>query len=450
MSRQLTLARNAKRIGTRTASVAGLPVIAEDLAPKVVGSIGSDGHPENHSDRTWITRQLGDVADIWNGATPNTQVPAYWNGTIPFVTPTDVTETIGKYLDVTARSVTTEGLASCPARLLPVGTILVCSRATIGEIKIAATSLCTNQGFKALVCRGPAFNEFVYYLLLTLKPKMVERATGSTFLEIDRRQMASIEARFPPLAEQHAIARALSDVDGLIEAFDALIAKKRAIKRGNMQQLLTGTTRLPGFEGEWITQRLGDVFAVRVGTSKSRYIANAGRYVIVDMGSVGADGQLKSTKRTDYNGDFLTTGDLVMPKDDIGGGKIIGKVAYIDTDYAYVLGDHVYALHLAIDGCPKFFSYLINGHQTNTALRSKVGGSAQLGLSRKAVEEQEIPIPSVAEQHAIADVLSDMDAEIAALEQRLDKTRAVKQGMMQQLLTGRVRLVEPEVAATVP
>ena len=410
----------------------------------------SDDHPANRPDRTWTTRQLGDIADIWNGATPSTQVPAYWNGTIPFVTPTDVTETTGRYLDATRRSITAEGLASCPTRLLPVGTILVCSRATIGEIKIAATSLSTNQGFKALVCRGRTFNEFVYYLLLTLKPKMVERATGSTFLEIDRRQMASIEARFPPLAEQHAIARALSDVDGLIEALEALITKKRALKHGAMQQLLTGKTRLPGFKDKWVIKRLGDVFALRVGTSKSNHIAPGGRYVIVDMGSVDVDGRLNSTKRTDYNSDFLAKGDLVMPKDDIGGGKIIGKVAYINTDCVYVLGDHVYALHLATDGCPKFFSYLINCHQTNTKLRSKVGGSAQLGLSRKAVEEQEVPIPPVAEQRAIATVLTDMDAEVAALEQRLGKTRAVKQGMMQQLLTGRVRLVEPEVATTAP
>ncbi len=92
-------------------------------------------------------------------------------------------------------------------------------------------------------------------------------------------------------------------------------------------------------------------------------------------------------------------------------------------------------------GDPLFLSYVINGYQTNNALRKKVIGSAQLGLGRKSAEEQEIPFPLLCEQTAIAEVLSDMDAELAALEQRRDKTRALKQGMMQELLTGRTRLV---------
>ncbi len=248
--------------------------------------------------------------------------------------------------------------------------------------------------------------------------------------------------RFPPtIEEQQAIAEVLSDVDGLINALDALIAKKRAIKQATMQQLLTGKRRLPGFSGEWEAKRLGDIFSIRAGSSKSQYVTQGGRYIIVDMGSVATDGQLIISKFTDYEGDFLKEGDLVMPKDDIGGGKIIGKVAYIDANDLYVLGDHVYALRL-IGGFPKFFSYLINGYETNSSLRRKVGGSAQLGLSRKAVEDQEVPIPNFDEQRAIATVFTDMDTAITALEQRRDKTIAIKQGMMQQLLAGKVRLVK--------
>jgi type I restriction enzyme, S subunit len=162
--------------------------------------------------------------------------------------------------------------------------------------------------------------------------------------------------------------------------------------------------------------------------------------VICDMGSVSTDGRLITSKRTNYRGDFLLKGDLVMPKDDIGGGKIIGKVGYVDGPDKYVLGDHVYRLN-ALEGDPLFFSYLINSHSINSTLRKKVIGSAQLGLGRRSVEEQEIPFPSSDEQTAIASVLSDMDAELAALEARREKTHTLKQGMMQELLTGRTRLV---------
>ena len=261
-------------------------------------------------------------------------------------------------------------------------------------------------------------------------------------------QISNYLLPIPPEPEQHAIAEALSDVDGLVNALDALIAKKRAIKQATMQQLLTGKTRLPGFSGAWETKQLGEIFTIFAGSSKSQYITQGGKYIVVDMGSVATDGQLIVSKFTDYEGDFLKEGDLVMPKDDIGGGKIIGKVAYIDANNLYVLGDHVYALRL-IEGLPKFFFYLINRYETNSSLKSKVGGSAQLGLSRKAVVEQEIPIPTYEEQNAIASVLSDMDAEITALEQRRGKTRAIKQGMMQQLLTGRVRLVKSDVTSAI-
>ena len=259
----------------------------------------------------------------------------------------------------------------------------------------------------------------------------------------------------PPLPEQRAIAAALADVDGLLDALDALIAKKRAIKTAAMQQLLTGKTRLPGFQvkpgykrtevgvipEDWEVKTIGDVFSIQVGASKSQYISEHGKYWIVDMGSISPDGQLICSKSTNHAEDFLNTGALVMPKDDIGGGKIIGKVAHIPQSHKYILGDHVYALSLQVEGVPLFFSYLINRHETNLALKKKVAGSAQLGLSRQSVIEQRIPVPAIAEQRAIAAVLSDMDAEIAALEARREKVRQIKQGMMQVLLTGKVRLV---------
>jgi type I restriction enzyme, S subunit len=192
----------------------------------------------------WATKRLGDTADIWSGATPSTQVAAYWNGGIQWCTPTDITGTLGKYLLATERRITAEGLASCAAKLLPAGALLLCSRATIGEIKIAASPVCTNQGFKSLICRSGVSNEFLYYLLLTLKPQMIERAIGSTFLEIGKRDVASIQVRMPSYGEQQAIATALSDIDAEIAALEGRREKTSAVKQGMMQQLLTGRVRL--------------------------------------------------------------------------------------------------------------------------------------------------------------------------------------------------------------
>lgn len=192
----------------------------------------------------WETKRLGDLADIHNGATPSTQVPAHWDGDIPWCTPTDITGTPGKYLTSTERRITRQGLASCAASLLPRGALLLCSRATVGELKIATTPICTNQGFKSLVCKRGTSNEFLYYLLLTLKPALLERSSGSTFLEIGKRDVASLQALFPTEEEQTAIATVLSDMDAEIAALEARRDKTCGIKQGMMQQLLTGRVRL--------------------------------------------------------------------------------------------------------------------------------------------------------------------------------------------------------------
>ena len=192
----------------------------------------------------WSSVQLGDIARIASGGTPSTQNAAYWNGDIPWCVPTDITRDSGKYLRRTARTITESGLSNSGANLLPAGSLLLCSRATIGEIKISLTPTCTNQGFKSLICGERVLNEFCYYLILTLRPRLLERASGSTFLEISRNGIASIEVRLPEIDEQRAIASVLSDIDAEIEALERWRDKTRALKQGVMQQLLTGQIRL--------------------------------------------------------------------------------------------------------------------------------------------------------------------------------------------------------------
>ncbi|MGQ0594978.1 MAG: restriction endonuclease subunit S [Gammaproteobacteria bacterium] len=192
----------------------------------------------------WEVKRLANLAQIVSGGTPKTSNPTYWNGTVKWCTPTDITGCSGKYLAETERSITREGLASCSAQLLPAGTLLLCSRATIGELKIAATEVCTNQGFKSLICNRDVSNEFLYYKLLTMKSQMIERAIGSTFLEISKRDTAALEVSLPELGEQTAIATVLSDMDAEIAALEARRDKTRLLKQGMMQELLTGRIRL--------------------------------------------------------------------------------------------------------------------------------------------------------------------------------------------------------------
>jgi type I restriction enzyme, S subunit len=342
--------------------------------------------------------------------------------------------------------VTSTKAKSLEANLARPDDIVFTQRGSLGQVSIVPKVpydryLISQSQMKLTVDQETADPLFFYYVFSSSQQQdCIRQNTIQTGVpHINLGILRGIPVQFPPFPEQCAIATALSDVDALISSLDKLIAKKRDIKQAAMQELLTGKRRLPGFSGAWERKRIEDVFTIFVGRSKRDQIVDGGRYWVADMGSVSTEGRLIVSKTTNCHDDFLRFGDLIMPKDDIGGGNIIGKVGYIDIDKTYVLGDHVFALRSKL-GMSLFFSYVINGYKMNSELRKKVSGSAQLGISKKSVQEQEIPYPTVEEQAAIATVLTEIDAELTALVQKRDKTKAIKQGMMQELLTGRVRL----------
>jgi len=239
-------------------------------------------------------------------------------------------------------------------------------------------------------------------------------------VKIDRAILESFPIPTPPLREQRAIATALSDVDALLTQLDRLIAKKRDIKQAAMQQLLTGKTRLPGFDGEWENKRLGDVLTICHGRSQRDVEVHDGPYPVLASG-----GQIGTATQPLYD----------KPSVLIGRKGTIDTPQYMDTPFWTV--DTLFYSILKGQNSAKFFYYrfcLIDWMQFNEA-------SGVPSLNARAIERIEVACPGPDEQTAIATLLSDLDAELAALEARRDKTRALKQGMMQELLTGRARLV---------
>ena len=400
------------------------------------------------SNEDWETITLGEIADIRNGATPSTYIAAYWNGPIPWCTPTDITSTPGKYLLETERSITVKGLNSSAASLLPAGALLLCSRATIGEIKIAVSPVSTNQGFKSLVCKDRVLNEFLYYLLATLKPQMIERATGSTFLEISTRDIASIEVQLPSYDEQRAIAEALSDVDSLLEALEALIAKKRAIKQAAMQQLLTGKTRLPGFSGEWTKLNMShdSILKARIGwqgLTTIEYLVTGDYYLVT--GTDFANGRINwATCYFVSYSRFVQDRNIQLSKDDILLTKdgTVGKIGFVDFLPGFAtLNSGIFVIRPKENAyLPKYLYYILTSQNFDDFLTRLSAGSTISHLYQKDFSDFSFNVPPMDEQLATVAILSDMDAEITALERRLVKNRAIKQGMMQQLLTGNIRI----------
>jgi type I restriction enzyme S subunit len=190
----------------------------------------------------WEVKKLGDVAEIVGGGTPSSFISSYWNGKINWFTPTEIGE--NKYTFESTRKISKEGFINCSGKMLPIGTILLTTRAGIGDLSILMMEGCTNQGFQSLIAKEGYFNEYLYYLMQTLKNVLIQNASGSTFLEISPNKIKQIEISIPSLEEQTRIATILSDMDAEITALETKLEKYKKVKLGMMQNLLTGKIRL--------------------------------------------------------------------------------------------------------------------------------------------------------------------------------------------------------------
>jgi type I restriction enzyme S subunit len=264
---------------------------------------------------------------------------------------------------------------------------------------------------------------------------------------VSGRQIESLVFPVPSqLPEQRAIAEALSDVDGLLGGLDRLIAKKRDLKQAAMQQLLTGQTRLPGFHGEWVVKRLGSLGAFLKGSGVKKDEATSGNLPCVRYGEIYTHHQDVVREFNSFISASVAANATPLRKGDIlfaGSGETkeeIGKaVAFVHDCEAYAGGDIV--IFRPEEADPVFLGYYLNSRAIQKQKTSRGQGDAVVHISAASLAAIELALPPLPEQIAIAEVLTDMDAELAALELRREKTRALKQAMMQELLTGRTRLV---------
>jgi type I restriction enzyme S subunit len=289
---------------------------------------------------------------------------------------------------------------------------------------------------------------FLFYSLV--HKNILPFLTSGTRAKLNKSEMEKIVIPTPPKHEQRAIAAALSDVDALLDALARLLAKKRDLKQAAMQRLLTGQTRLPDFQGEWPVKRLGELGSFLKGSGVKKDEAKGGVFPCVRYGEIYTDHNdivrhFRSwiTAEVAQKATRLRQGDLLFA----GSGETkeeIGKcVAFVDDCEAYAGGDIV-ILRPSRDVDASFMGYYLNTKPINMQKASKGQGDAVVHISARALSGLQIRVPMREEQAMIAHVLSDMDAEQATLEARLEKTRALKKAMMQELLTGRIRLVTPE------
>lgn len=331
---------------------------------------------------------------------------------------------------------------------------------TAKEIGRCAVYLGDSQAFAGsdIIVLSPTNQNSMYLVHLMNHPLVVAQKTrfgqGDAVVHISVQNLAHVEVCLPPLVEQQFIAEALSDIDGLLGKLETLIAKKRNIKQATMQQLLTGNTRLPGFSERWKLTQLGEMGVCLRGVSydpaSDLSPCDTGSTVrllrsnnILDSVINKHDVQFVESRRVSESQIMLLDDVLICMAN--GSKDLVGKTGlFREADgHTYTFG--------AFMGCfrteqsisnPVFVYCLFNTYQFRNFVGVILAGSSINNLKSSDIESAEFRIPNLEEQNVIATILSDMDAEIAVQERRRDKIRAIKKGVMQQLLTGRIRLVK--------
>jgi type I restriction enzyme S subunit len=404
----------------------------------------------------WEIIRLDEVCEVVGGSTPSTKNKEYWDGSIPWAVPTDITRLKGNIIYQTQRYITEKGLSSISAKPLPVGSILLTSRATIGECAINAKPMVTNQGFASLICKDIVYNWYILYLMIYLRKNLKNLSAGSTFREISKKTIRSIRIPLPPLPEQINIAKILSLVDESIENKKSIIEKTKELKKGLMQELLTrgiGHTKFKKTEIgeiplEWKIMSLNDISEeiYRYPTYYNIQYVSQGipeiRGEIIELnGKLDNDlskyrfisnvTAARFPRTTLKEGDFVisvrgTMGKAAIVPKFLDGANITANLIRISPNRNIVFPLFLHQVFLS-----NRFQEILNTASSSTTIKT---------IKASELRRIKFAIPSIQEQKRIAQILSSWDTKIKEDICQYVKLEDLKNGLMQTLLTGKLRV----------
>ena len=380
--------------------------------------------PEN-----WELKTLSEVGDIIGGGTPNTTKKEYWNGNILWVIPSEVTSLHSKYLYDTERKITELGLKNSSAKIIKPNSLIICTRATIGNCCINKNEVATNQGFKSIIPNENYDVVFLYYLISNNKQKLISKASGTTFLEISKSNLENLSFYFPPLDEQKRIASALSKIDAYLENTIKLIEEKELFKNGIAKKLLTckegeniPEARFKEFNDEWETVMLGDILSYEQPKDyivKSEEYNNENKYPVLTAGKTFILGY------TNEEFGIYDKLPVIIFDDFTTDAKYVDFPFKVKSSAIKILKSKYYNTKLIYE--------LIKNIKFNARTHKRYYLSEYQYLK--------IKIPkSIKEQEDIGKFLSLLDAEIDNLKEQKEEIKKIKKGVMKKLMNGEVRL----------
>ena len=378
--------------------------------------------------KVWESTKIGEIAEVVGGGTPKTEVEEYWNGEIKWFTPSEIGKT--KYIFDSERHITNEGLKNSSAKLLPKNTILLSSRATVGEISIASTECSTNQGFQSLITKNNVDNEFIYYLITTIKNEFLRRSSGSTFLEISKNEIKRIPINIPELSEQNKISNLFSAIDNKIEMLEKKHQYYQDFKKYLMQRIFSSQEdklRFANFTEEWKTVKIKDIFDERSEKGFSD----------LELLSVTLnDGVIKRSEieSKDNSNENKSNYKHVLPDDIVYNSMRMWQGASGVSSYEGIVSP-AYTILIPKNAYSKFFGYYFKTNEMIHQFKKYSQGltSDTWNLKYPLISEIKIKIPSIDEQKEITNVFETIDLKTKILQNNLEEVMTFKKGLLQQM-----------------
>ena len=401
----------------------------------------------------WQMVRLGDVAEVVGGTTPSRAQGEYWGGEIPWVVPSELTELSGRYLTSTRESITPIGMQVAGLRVIPAGSVLLTSRATIGAVAINGSPVTTNQGFQNLVPKNGTEGLWLYYWIVSMRHELQKRGSGSTFKEVSRDSVRSLPLLLPPIAEQRRVATVLDAIDDAIERMDDVIAATERLRHALLHDLLAHG--IPGWHSEWRdvpslgtipvgweVVRLSDVAEIETGGTPSRSEPSfwGGSIPWMASGEINQR-RLRETAERITIGGLRNSNAKIFPRGTVmiamnGQGTTRGKACILDIEAA--CNQSLAAIRSGMWCRNRFLFYLLDSAYEE--LR-RITGDGRNGLNLKLLRAFRIPLPSLDEQEAICTILNRVDVALESVSHELHGLQSLRTSAANALLSGRVRVV---------
>ena len=372
----------------------------------------------------WVETSLGEIAEVIGGGTPSTAIAEYWDGNIVWLTPTEITSQDGEVISDSIRKITNSGLKNSGAQMLPVNSVILTSRASVGFVALAGRDLCTNQGFQSLIPKPSVLSKFLMFWIQQNRPEFESRSAGSTFKEISKSNVKSIKLQLPPLPEQKRIVDLISSVDSYIKALQQQLESAKRSRNAVLHEFMNG-------EGTAFEQtQLGQIAKFLNGKAYSKEeLLTVGKYRVLRVGNFFSNNNWYWSDLELEPNKYCENGDLLYAWSASFGPRMWNEEKVI---YHY----HIWKVNPDESQVDKKWLLYWLEDDVERIKSSSGSGSIMMHVTKSEIEKRAIRLPTLTEQNRQLIILESFDQNIHTLESLIGSTNQLRSSMLSDLLSG--------------